>query len=62
MKSRLELIKDYRQKQPLEELARKREKARRRGFWTQEDIDHMWAWAEEMHGKIKQGRLLDDVS
>jgi hypothetical protein len=32
-------ISAYRLRQPVEELRRKRDKAQRRGYWTQEDLD-----------------------
>jgi len=34
--------------QPIKELERKSIKSRRRGFYTQEDIDHSERWGEEM--------------
>ena len=38
--SRGEQIEALRKKQPLQELKRKRDKARRKGYWTQEDMDY----------------------
>lgn len=45
---RNDLIRERRLAQPLEELRRKQKKARRRGIWTQEDIDYAEMEAEEM--------------
>ncbi len=35
----MSVVDEYRQRQPLVELERKAKKARRPGWWTQEDID-----------------------
>ena len=40
MHSRQEKIREARLRQPEAELLRKRNKAARRAYWTQEDIDH----------------------
>lgn len=45
---REERIRQFRVKQPLAELDRKAVKARRRGFWTQEEIDAAKVRAAEM--------------
>jgi len=44
MRDRADKIAEYRRRQPIEELWRKAEKAQRRAFWTQEDLD--WGKAE----------------
>jgi hypothetical protein len=42
-----------RKQQPMDELQRKANKARRSGIWTQEDIDLIGAVAVEMTAKIR---------
>lgn len=37
-------IVDHRRSKPLEELKRKARKAKRRGFWTIEELDYSKAW------------------
>jgi cell shape-determining protein MreC len=60
MKERLERIQELRRRQPLEELERKRNKARRRGFWTTEDLDHIYVAAEILYRKLNPGREVDE--
>jgi len=47
-REREEKIRQHRLRQPLEELERKSAKARRPGWWTQEDIDAAKAEAAQM--------------
>lgn len=49
---RFNRITEHRQNQPLEELERKQNKAARKGYWTQEDIDLALAKANEIAKRI----------
>jgi chorismate-pyruvate lyase len=52
MNSTADRIREKRLQQPLGELLRKRDKARRRAIWTQEDIDHAEVWAKDFLRKL----------
>jgi hypothetical protein len=39
----------HRISKPLKELLRKRNKALRKGTYTQEDLDYSYVWGNEMH-------------
>lgn len=46
-------IEQARQAQPIAELQRKADKARSKGYWTQEDLDYANARAEELISGIE---------
>lgn len=54
----MSVIDEHRQHQTLDELERKAKKARRPGWWTQEDIDLAKAEAREMVKFFKEAECL----
>jgi len=69
MNEAAERIRNKRLKQPLDELRRKRDKARRRAIcaiWTQEEMDYADAWADawvkELNMKLNAELMMDQDS
>jgi len=58
MKERLLRIQEFRRKQPLAELERKRDRAHRwKGMlWTTEDLDFIHVSAEHLYNQIQQAK------
>lgn len=57
MLEREKRIAQYRQCQPLAELQRKRNKAKSRHGWTQEDLDYIKKIADRLDAKLKRINL-----
>ena len=47
-------INNHRISKPLHELQRKRDKARRKGWWTVEDIDYCHAFGKRVNNLLKR--------